>query len=1788
MKKLILFSLLLLSSNLFGQTLMTEYRFDNSVSNINNIQPFAFYSGTMSYVTDRNANANSAVRLAPSTSTFSNFQGPTGTNSRSISIWYKLTSNSGNPVIFSYGNNIQYQQFGIYIGANGNPVFWGNNYDYNFGGSYGINTWHHLVLTFDGTDVQLYMNGSPAGNISRPLLNTPAGNFLLNSVGSAGNIDYDDLKIYSGVLTASQVNQLFTANILNPTTAATQNFCSATNPTVASLTTTMGTNIQWYASQIGGSPLVSTTPLSTGTYWCSQTVAGLESGRSSKSVTITVGNPTVPTFMQVAPICQGSTFTLPTTSNNGIAGTWTPAINTSATTTYTFTSNACSPTATMTVNVISAPLAPGSTPNVSYTVGQTAVPLTVGGLAGSTFNWYTQAVGGVGSSTAPTPITSVASITNYWVSQTNNGCEGPRTKVTVTVGNNNYLHFDGANDYSSASSTNEYPSGNSNYTIEMWVAPSFSVDRSVLLLGDIGSNIQTEIIVSTDRAVVNWGGSNTLIAYFPNSSTWTHVATTWDGSTRKIFINGVLAGSDTPSTHNTTNWRPIQLGTGTTGGFYWGGLDEVRIYNVVRTQAEIQEKMYCEITNSTVGLQQYWRFNQGTPGGNNTSITHAVNEMMNGSNELLQNFALTGTTSNFLNGSPMSGFIAPTFSFPSPFYVCQGSSYTLPTTSNNGIIGTWSPVFNSATIGATSYTFTPNSGQCSTPISRTVAITNTPTATTFTQVAPICAGAPLAALPTQSLQGNPGTWSPAINNMATTTYTFTPNNGICANTATMTITVNPATLPTFAQVAPVCMGTSFTLPTTSTNGITGTWAPAINTSATTTYTFTPTAGQCASTTTMTVTVNSSGVTPTFTQVAAVCSGSTLASLPTTSNNSIVGTWSPAINNTATTTYTFTPSAGVCPATATMTISINPTPAAPAVTTPVLYATGATTSQLTATGTNLLWYTSAVGGTGSTTAPTPSSAVSGSFSYWVSQTGANGCESPRSQITVSVGGTNCLHFDGVNDYINFNPGITAPTGNSSYTIEAMINLQSIGATYQQIIGWGTQGTNSYNRIIVNNAEIRSSWWNNDLSIPFIFNLNTWYHIAATWDGTTRKLYINGVQIGSDSPSSPNILGTDNARIGRNGVNSAEFFAGRMDEVRIWNIARTQAQVQEKMFCEIQTSPTMPGLMSYFSFNSGVGGGNNAGVVQLVNEISGAVPGALVGFALSGATSNWINQSPVFGLTLPSFTNPGSYCAGATIPALPTTSNNGITGTWSPAMNNMATTTYTFTPSAGQCAYLMTMSIDINPSVTPAFTQVAPICAGATLAALPTTSTNGVAGTWSPAINNMATTTYTFTPSAAGCFTPTTMTITVNPVTTPTFTQVAPICAGVSLAITSTSLEGITGTWTPALNNTMTTTYTFTPTAGQCSSASTTMTITVNPNVTSTFTQVAPICEGETISLTNTSIEGNSGTWSPAINNMVTTDYTFTPSGGTCVNTGIMTITVNPPTTPAFTQVSPVCLGNSIAALPTTSNNGIDGSWSPAIDDQNTTTYTFTPDAGQCANPNTMTIIVTTTPITPSFAAQNAICEGELFTLSTTSNEGVTGTWSPAIDNMNTTTYTFTPTVGECADPTTMTVTVNPQPAAPSGNTVQTFVPGATIADVVVAPVPVTWYLTNQDALASTNPLIAAYELVDGASYFAVYSANGCSSVPFEVVIQITAGIGDDKSAVDFAMYPNPTSSEVTIVGLSIGSSITLLDASGRKIQYMTTRAEEEILNVTSCTEGVYFVQIQTASGDIATKKLIVRK
>src|SRR5690606_16552781 len=143
----------------------------------------------------------------------------------------------------------------------------------------------------------------------------------------------------------------------------------------------------------------------------------------------------------------------------------------------------------------------------------------------------------------------------------------------------------------------------------------------------------------------------------------------------------------------------------------------------------------------------------------------------------------------------------------------------------------------------------------------------------------------------------------------------------------------------------------------------------------------------------------------------------------------------------------------------------------------------------------------------------------------------------------------------------------------------------------------------------------------------------------------------------------------------------------------------------------------------------------------------------------------------------------------------------------------------------------------------------------------------------------------------------------------------------------------------------------------------------------------------------------------------TTYTFTPDDGQCSSPVTIEISIEVSITPVFTQIGPLCIVAVAPALPVVSNNGITGTWNPAVINTGTagtTTYTFTPDDGQCATATATMDITVSASITPTFHAVDAMCAGAaLAALPTTSNNGITGTWAPALANIQTPPYTFAP-------------------------------------------------------------------------------------------------------------------------------------------------------------------------------------
>jgi hypothetical protein len=188
----------------------TQYNFNNTYKNT--LGSNAFNVGT--FVSDRNSTPSSAISTAGSSATISDNLLPKGASSRTVSLWYKTATNVGFPSIFAYGSNVNSETFGLYLGANGNPIFQGYANDTPFSGTFSAGVWQHVVITYNGSLVKMYMNGSLIGSQSYTLNTTTIFNDFRFGNGTS-TVTYDDLKIFNYVLTDADALSLYTNNTLS-------------------------------------------------------------------------------------------------------------------------------------------------------------------------------------------------------------------------------------------------------------------------------------------------------------------------------------------------------------------------------------------------------------------------------------------------------------------------------------------------------------------------------------------------------------------------------------------------------------------------------------------------------------------------------------------------------------------------------------------------------------------------------------------------------------------------------------------------------------------------------------------------------------------------------------------------------------------------------------------------------------------------------------------------------------------------------------------------------------------------------------------------------------------------------------------------------------------------------------------------------------------------------------------------------------------------------------------------------------------------------------------------------------------------------------------------------------------------------------------------------------------------------------------------------------------------------------------------------------------------------------
>src|SRR5439155_16725780 len=98
-------------------------------------------------------------------------------------------------------------------------------------------------------------------------------------------------------------------------------------------------------------------------------------------------------------------------------------------------------------------------------------------------------------------------------------------------------------------------------------------------------------------------------------------------------------------------------------------------------------------------------------------------------------------------------------------------------------------------------------------------------------------------------------------------------------------------------------------------------------------------------------------------------------------------------------------------------------------------------------------------------------------------------------------------------------------------------------------------------------------NQNVMAPSGLAVNTWTHLAATFDGAMVRLYVNGVQVTSQAQTAPLVATTGTLQIGADSY-AGENLARRMEEVRIYNRALSGAEIQNDMNSPVSATPQAP--------------------------------------------------------------------------------------------------------------------------------------------------------------------------------------------------------------------------------------------------------------------------------------------------------------------------------------------------------------------------------------------------------------------------------------------------------------------------------------------------------------------------------------------------------------------------------------------------------------------------------------
>jgi hypothetical protein len=227
--------------------------------------------------------------------------------------------------------------------------------------------------------------------------------------------------------------------------------------------------------------------------------------------------------------------------------------------------------------------------------------------------------------------------------------------------------------------------------------------------------------------------------------------------------------------------------------------------------------------------------------------------------------------------------------------------------------------------------------------------------------------------------------------------------------------------------------------------------------------------------------------------------------------------------------------------------------------------------------------------------------------------------------------NALSFDGMDDFITTEYEGVLDTADRTFEAWVYV-IEGTDDSNMAILDYGRNASGSRNTFSIDPVNMKARYISGGTNFS---NLSTpdnsvpheeWIHVAFVKKDTLGTFYLNGIEVISANMSNINTPADFTpVRVGQRVSGGNIPFLGGLDEIRIWDVARTAEEIL--MYKDIEVCQGHPNLKLYFRFNQGISQGENQSIDMAIDDSGNNYTGTLNNFALSGGGSNWVIGTPI---------------------------------------------------------------------------------------------------------------------------------------------------------------------------------------------------------------------------------------------------------------------------------------------------------------------------------------------------------------------------------------------------------------------------------------------------------------------------------------------------------------------------------------------------------------------------------